>query len=130
MAKKLTHEEYVTKLKNNNELTVLEKYQGSATHILHRCKCGIEWKIEPERASKPGTVCRNGKSKIDEILDIVMVQTVEEAFKKEQSIIQYNKEYLYRGANVLSDGNTELFVKDILDGKTITQYLKEIYETS
>lgn len=58
MGKRLTHDQYVRKLKGINSLIVLENYINSKTQILHKCECGNEWKIEPERAAKPNTKCR------------------------------------------------------------------------
>ena len=49
MARKTTHEEYVLKVRQVNEnIIVLDKYNGNHTPIRHQCECGNdEWYAQP-----------------------------------------------------------------------------------
>jgi len=49
-----------------------------------------------------------------EIIQTDIFEDGSEAFTLEQQIIKFNREYRYLGEKVLSSGNTELFIKDII----------------
>lgn len=49
MAKKITHEEYILRVKQvNKNIIVLDKYKGYHNSIKHQCECGNdEWYVQP-----------------------------------------------------------------------------------
>jgi len=76
-------------------------------------KIGITTKAVKERF-RP----RNGKPPIKyTLLALRVYPTGSMAFKREQEIIRKFAEYTYDGLDVLHKGNTELFTKDVLNGK-------------
>ena len=50
-----------------------------------------------------------------EILDYFVYENGAIAYLEEQKIIETYKDYSYRGINILKSGNTELFIKDIIN---------------
>lgn len=71
MSKKLTHEEFLQKLKKSNKnfenIIFITKYENSATLIICKCKlCGREWKVLPSnliagKGCKPCNIALAGK---------------------------------------------------------------------
>lgn len=70
MSKKLTHDEYVERVKEiNPNIKVVGKYINNKTHILHRCEiCGCEWMAIPSNvlSGKGCSNCSKTKKKTHE----------------------------------------------------------------
>jgi len=169
-SKKHSHQEYLQKLQNNNiKVIPLEEYNGSHTKILHKCKCGNKWKVEPtsvlanrycgcgnisnqllryknrktilyyikvNNLYKIGITMLNSKFSVNDnilksrfkkdvkngvsikILKTYIFKNGSEAFLKEQQILNEFKKYKYIKKDMKwFGGYTELFKKDIYEGK-------------
>ncbi len=70
-------------------------------------KIGITNKTVHERFT-------NSELQLIEIVNTWYYKNGAEAYKAEQNILKYFKEYKYVGIDILKSGNTELFIKDVL----------------
>ncbi len=98
MSKKLTHEDYLQKLLNNNiKVIPLEQYINTRTKILHKCTCNNEWDISPNNILK-GTKCLEcgvkivSKSKMKDVRKLI-----KEAKEK------FNNKFSYSNIKTLSE---------------------------
>ena len=77
-------------------------------------------KLKKENLYKIGITKRTVKQRFGkemkniEVIYEELFEDGSEAFKKEYKILKENKEFQYKGPNILGAGNTELFTKDIL----------------
>lgn len=56
MATKITHEKYLENLKERNiDIIPIQKYINSNTKILHKCSCGKEWMVMPQKVYRGDT---------------------------------------------------------------------------
>lgn len=79
-------------------------------------------RLKKENLYKIGITKRSVKERFSkselENIEIIFEKLFEdgsEAFEKEHKILKENKEFQYKGPNILGAGNTELFLKDILN---------------
>ena len=117
MTKKVTHEEYICKLKNANpNIEVVDTYINANTKIMHRCKiCGNEWLAKPS-----GIIWGYGCPKCAGVERLAQNEYVQRVKKINESI-EVLGEYINANTKILHKCklcNHEWFVNpsDILNG--------------
>jgi len=136
---KKTHEDYLQTLKNKNITVVpLEKYIDAKTKIKHKCYCGNEWTVPPNRVlAGRGCGCKGGVQRTHEQYLQALKDKGIEVFPLEKYVTNgtkilhkctCNKEWKIAPSTVLQGIRCGCIRETQFKTKTHEQYLKELQE--